>query len=74
VAHWSLAMPFGSGGGAATPDLGSLAVFSVRVLRGEVCGREGDFIAAWGRGNRNEIMRIKARRSRSPQARFLDEG
>jgi hypothetical protein len=67
-------MPSGSGGGATTLDLGSLAAFSVRVLRGEVCGREGDFIAAWGRGNRNKIVRIKARRSRSPRARFSDEG
>jgi hypothetical protein len=39
-------MPSGSGGGAATPDLGSLAVFLVRVLRGQKCGAEGVFIGA----------------------------
>jgi hypothetical protein len=39
--HQKPSMLSGSGGGAAASDLGSLAAFLVRVLRGEVCGREG---------------------------------
>jgi hypothetical protein len=34
----------------------------------------GGFIAARGRRNRNKIAWINTRRSRSPRARFLDEG
>jgi hypothetical protein len=34
----------------------------------------GGFIATRGRRNRNEIVRINTRRSRSPRAKFSDEG
>jgi hypothetical protein len=56
VAHWRLAMPSGSGGSAATSDLGSLAATLARVLRGEVCGTEGGFIGALrGKGGKRLI-------------------
>jgi hypothetical protein len=64
VAHRRLAMPSGSGGGAVTSDLGSLAATLARVLRGEVCGIEGGFYRriAWQRGqeidpNRGDFSR-----------------
>jgi hypothetical protein len=41
MAHRKLEMPSGSSGGAATSGFGSLAAILARVLRGEVCGREG---------------------------------
>jgi hypothetical protein len=42
-------------GGAAASSLSSLAAFPVRVLRGEVCGREGVFMGAmaWARGKKD---------------------
>jgi hypothetical protein len=69
-----MAMLPGNSGGAVASDLSSLAAFSVRVLRGEVCGRKGGFIAARGRRNRNEIAWIITRRSWRPRARFFDGG
>jgi hypothetical protein len=67
-------MPTGSSGGTATFGLGSLAAILARVLRGEVCRREGGFIAARRRGNQNEITWIKKRRSCSPRVRISDKG
>jgi hypothetical protein len=51
-------MPSGSGGGAGTPDLGSLAAFLVRVLRGEKCGAEGVFIGALRCKEGKRLIRI----------------
>jgi hypothetical protein len=74
VAYCETAVLSGNSGSAAASDLSSLAAFSVRVLRGEVCGREGGFIATRGRRNRNKIAWINTRRSRRPRARFSDGG
>jgi hypothetical protein len=53
-------MPSGSGGGAATSDLGSLAATLARVLRGEVCGIEGGFIGALcGKGGKRLIRIVE---------------
>jgi hypothetical protein len=51
-------MPFGSGGGAMTPDLGSLAALLVRVLREEKCGVEGAFIGTLHGEEGKRLIRI----------------
>jgi hypothetical protein len=67
VPYCQTAVLSANSGGVMASSLSSLAVFPFRVLRGEVCGRVGVYMATmvWARSKRIAPNRSFSRRSRS---------